>query len=48
MKKCIFFVAINCFLSVMCFGQTQLEMNVQANKDYKVADAKMNTIYKKC
>ncbi len=47
MKKCIFFVAINCFLSVKCFGQTQLEMNIQANNDYKVADAKMNTLYKK-
>ncbi len=47
MKKIVFFVAINCFVSVMCFAQTQAEMNNQAYKDYKVADAKMSTLYKK-
>jgi uncharacterized protein YecT (DUF1311 family) len=47
MKKSIFFVLINCFLSVMCFAQTQAEMNILANKDYKAADAKMAKIYKK-
>ncbi len=47
MKKCIFFVLINCFVSVMCFAQTQLEMNIKAYEDYKVADAKMSAIYKK-
>ncbi len=34
-------------MSVMCFAQTQLEMNIKAYEDYKVADAKMSVLYKK-
>ena len=47
MKKVISCVLFNCFMTVLSFGQSQMEMNVQAYNDYKVADAKMSALYKK-
>ena len=47
MKNIIILVLFLCFINVVSFGQTQMEMNQQASKNYKKADAKMALIYKK-
>ena len=48
MKNIIILVLFLCFINVVSFGQTQMEMNQQASTNYKKADAKMSIIYKKC
>jgi len=47
MKNIIILVLFLCFINVVSFGQTQIDMNEAANIIYKKADAKMSTIYKK-
>jgi len=47
MKNIIILVFLLCFINVVSFGQTQMEMNQQARTNYKKADAKMAIIYKK-
>ena len=47
MKNIIILVLFLCFINVVSFGQTQIEMNRQASTNYKKADAKMALIYKK-
>ena len=47
MKNIIILVLFLCFINVVSFGQTQMEMNQQASTNYKKADAKMVLIYKK-
>lgn len=45
--KPIFVLLIVLTASVTSFGQTQLEMNQQAAKEHKKADAEMTALYKK-
>lgn len=40
-------VFIICFTNVVSFGQTQMEMNTEAGKNYKKSDAKLAIVYKK-
>ena len=47
MKNIIILVLFLCFINVVSFGQTQMEMNHQASTNFKKADAKMALIYKK-
>ena len=47
MKNIIILVLFLCFINVVSFGQTQMEMNQQASTNNKKADAKMAFIYKK-
>ena len=47
MKNIIILIFFLCFINVVSFGQTQMEMNQQASTNYKKADAKMVLIYKK-
>ena len=47
MKNIIILVLYLCFINVVSYGQTQMEMNQQASTNYKKADAKMALIYKK-
>ncbi len=47
MKNIIILVLFLCFINVVSFGQTQMEMNQQASTNFKKADAKMALIYKK-
>ena len=47
MKNIIILVFFLCFINVVSFGQTQIEMNQQASTNFKKADAKMAFIYKK-
>ena len=47
MKNIIILVFLLCFINVVSFGQTQMEMNQQARTNYKKADVKMAIIYKK-
>ena len=47
MKNIIILILFLCFINVVSFGQTQIEMNQKASTNYKKADAKMALIYKK-
>jgi len=44
MKK-IFFLSICAIMHTFCFGQTQSEMNKQANVDLQNADQALNKVY---
>lgn len=46
MKKRILLSFTTLFISFICFGQTQTEMNEQAKKDHKKADDIMASTYK--
>jgi len=43
----IYFTMIFCFVSLICFSQTQSEMNEGASKDFKQADKELNDVYNK-
>ena len=47
MKNLIILAFFMCFINAVSFGQTQIEMNLKANTNYKKADAKMAITYKK-
>ena len=47
MKNIIILIIFLCFINVVSFGQSQIEMNQKASTNYKKADAKMALIYKK-
>jgi len=47
MKNIIILVFFLCFINVVSFGQTQMEMNQQASTNYKKADVKIAIIYEK-
>jgi len=42
-----FIIIISIFSTTFCFAQTQMEMNMQANAEYKKADKEMAAVYKK-
>jgi uncharacterized protein YecT (DUF1311 family) len=42
-----FFLTLLFSVPIFCFGQSQLEMNIQSVKDYEKADARMTLLYKK-
>src|SRR6187397_1373000 len=41
----LIFSVIFCIAVNLCFGQTQLEMNQKANKDFQKADKELNSVY---
>src|SRR5262245_58794875 len=41
------FLAILSLSTTLCIGQTQLEMNTEAAKNYQKADTELNTAYQK-
>ena len=43
----VIFITLFCFLTTLCFAQSQGEMNADADKKYQVADKKLNTVYQK-
>ncbi len=40
-------ITVTIFMTVFCFAQSQQEMNQQAFKEYKKADAEMTRVYNK-
>jgi uncharacterized protein YecT (DUF1311 family) len=42
-----FFTLLFCLANFFCFGQTQLDLNDKAHKDYLKADKELNSIYQK-
>ena len=43
----LIFPIILCLTNIICFAQTQLEMNQKAHKDFQKADKELNSVYQK-